>query len=50
MSRLLRPDPPRKMMGIDSCGMIISPVHHEEGTEKRHCLMVDPHMPAGAKL
>ena len=42
--------PPRKMMGIDSCGMIISPVHHEEGVEKLHCLMVDPHIPAGAKL
>ena len=35
--------PPRKMMGIDSCGMIISAVHHEEGVEKLHCLMVDPH-------
>ena len=42
--------PPRKMMGIDSCGMIISAVHHEEGEEKLHCLMVDPHIPAGAKL
>ena len=42
--------PPRKMMGIDSCGMIISAVHHEEGVEKLHCLMVDPHIPAGAKL
>ena len=42
--------PPRKMMGIDSCGMIISAVHHEEGAEKLHCLMVDPHIPAGAKL
>lgn len=42
--------PPRKMMGIDSCGMIISAVHHEEGVEKLHCLMVDPHILAGAKL
>ena len=42
--------PPRKMMGIDSEGMIISAVHHEEGVEKLHCLMVDPHIPAGAKL
>ena len=42
--------PPRKMMGIDSCGMIISAVHHEEGVEKLHCLMVDDHIPAGAKL
>ena len=42
--------PPRKMMGIDSCGMIISAVHHEEGEEKLHCLMVDDHIPAGAKL
>ncbi len=42
--------PPRKMMGIDSCGMIISAVHQEEGVEKLHCLMVDPHIPAGAKL
>ena len=42
--------PPRKMMGIDSCGMIISAVHHEEGQERLHCLMVDPHIPAGAKL
>ena len=42
--------PPRKMMGIDSCGMIISAVHHEEGVEKLHCLMVDPHIPADAKL
>ena len=40
----------RKMMGIDSCGMIISAVHHEEGVEKLHCLMVDDHIPAGAKL
>ncbi len=42
--------PPRKMMGIDSCGMLISAVHHEEGTEKLHLLMVDDHIPAGAKL
>lgn len=42
--------PPRKMMGIDSCGMIISAIHHEDGVEKLHCLMVDPHIPAGAKL
>ena len=42
--------PPRKMMGIDSCGLIISAIHHEEGVEKLHCLMVDDHIPAGAKL
>ena len=42
--------PARKMMGIDSEGMIISAVHHEAGAEKLHCLMVDPHIPAGAKL
>ncbi len=42
--------PPRKMMGIDSCGMLISAVHHEAGEEKLHLLMVDPHIPAGAKL
>ena len=42
--------PPRSMMGIDSCGMLISAVHHEEGSEKLHLLMVDPHIPAGAKL
>ena len=42
--------PPRKMMGIESCGMIISAVHHEAGVEKLHCLMVDDHIPAGAKL
>ncbi|WP_294496770.1 lysine--tRNA ligase [uncultured Gemmiger sp.] len=42
--------PPRKMMGIDSCGMLISAVHHEEGEEKLHLLMVDDHIPAGAKL
>ena len=42
--------PPRPMMGIDSCGMLISAVHHEEGEEKPHLLMVDDHIPAGAKL
>ena len=42
--------PPRLMMGIDSCGMLISAVHHENGEEKLHLLMVDPHIPAGAKL
>ena len=42
--------PPRKMMGIDSCGMLISAVHNEEGKEKLHLLMVDDHIPAGAKL
>ena len=42
--------PPRAMMGIDSCGMLISAVHSEEGEEKLHLLMVDPHIPAGAKL
>ena len=42
--------PPRKMMGIDSCGMLISAVHHEEGEERLHLLMVDPRIPAGAKL
>ena len=42
--------PPRKMMGIDSCGMLISAVHHEEGEEKLHLLMLDPHIPAGAKM
>ena len=42
--------PPRKMMGIDSCGMLISAVHHEGDAEKLHLLMVDPHIPAGAKL
>ena len=41
--------PPRPMMGIDSCGMLISAVHHEEGAEKLHLLMLDPHIPAGAK-
>ena len=42
--------PPRPMMGIDSCGMLISAVHHEGGEGKLHLLMVDPHIPAGAKL
>ena len=42
--------PPRPMMGIDSCGILISAVHHEEGVEKLHLLMVDDHIPAGAKL
>ena len=42
--------PPRPMMGIDSCGMLISAVHHEDGQEKLNLLMVDPHIPAGAKL
>ena len=42
--------PPRKMMGIDSCGMLISAVHNEEGEERLHLLMVDDHIPAGAKL
>ena len=42
--------PPRPMMGIDSCGMLISAVHHENDEEKLHLLMVDPHIPAGAKL
>ncbi len=42
--------PPRKMMGIDSCGMIISAVHSEEGAEKLHVLMLDNHIPAGAKM
>ena len=42
--------PPRAMMGIDSCGMLISAVHHEAGEEKLHLLMVDEHIPAGAKL
>ena len=42
--------PPRAMMGIDSCGMLISAVHHENGEEKLHLLIVDPHIPAGAKL
>ena len=42
--------PPRPMMGIDSCGMLISAIHHEEGEEKLHLLMVDDHIPPGAKL
>ena len=42
--------PPRPMMGIESCGMLLSAVHNEEGEEKLHLLMVDPHIPAGAKL
>ena len=42
--------PPRKMMGIESCGMLISAIHHENGEEKLHLLMLDPHIPAGAKM
>ena len=42
--------PPRPMMGIDSCGMLISAVHHEEEAEKLHLLMLDPHIPDGAKM
>ena len=42
--------PPRPMMGIESCGMLISAIHYEEGEEKLHLLMVDDHIPAGAKL
>lgn len=42
--------PPRKMMGIDSCGMLISAIHNEDGEEKLHLLMVDDSIPAGAKL
>ena len=42
--------PPRAMMGIDSCGMLLSAIHEEEGEEKPHLLMVDDHIPAGAKL
>ena len=42
--------PPRAMMGIDSCGMLLSTIHEEEGEEKLHILMVDDHIPAGAKL
>ena len=42
--------PPRKMMGIDSCGLLISAVHHEKGEEKLHLLMLDDHIPAGAKV
>lgn len=42
--------PPRAMMGIDSCGMLLSAVHKEDGEEKLHLLLVDDHIPAGAKL
>ena len=42
--------PPRPMMGIDSSGVLISPVHHEEGAEKLHPLILDPHTPAGEKM
>ena len=42
--------PPRAMMGIESCGMLISAVHTEEGEEKLHLLQLDPHIPAGAKM
>ena len=42
--------PPRKMMGIDSCGMLISATHSVNGEERLNLLMVDPHIPAGAKL
>ena len=42
--------PPRPMMGIESCGMLLSAIHHEDNEEKLHLLMVDPHIPAGAKL
>ena len=42
--------PPRAMMGGESCGMLLSAIHMEEGAEKLHLLMVDPHIPAGAKL
>lgn len=42
--------PPRPMMGIESCGMLLSAIHHEEGEEKLHLLMVDSAIPAGAKL
>ena len=42
--------PPRPMMGIESCGTLISAVHHEEGAEKLHLPMLDPHIPAGAKM
>lgn len=42
--------PPRAMMGVESCGMLLSAIHSEEGAEKLHLLMVDPHIPAGAKL
>ena len=42
--------PPRPMMGIESCGMLISAVHHENGEEKLHLIMLDNHIPAGAKM
>ena len=42
--------PPRPIMGIESCGMLISAVHHENGEEKLHLLMLDDHIPAGAKM
>ena len=42
--------PPRAMMGIESCGMLLSAVHKEGGEERLHLLMLDPHIPAGAKL
>ena len=42
--------PPRAMMGIESCGMLLSAVHHENGEERLNLLMLDPHIPAGAKL
>jgi len=42
--------PPRPMMGIDSCGMLISAVHNENGEERLHLIMLDPHIPAGAKM
>ena len=42
--------PPRKMMGIDSCGMLISAIHEEEGEEKLNLIQLDPHIPAGAKM
>ena len=42
--------PPRKMMGIDSCGMLISAIHHEEGQERLNFLLLDDRIPAGAKL
>ena len=42
--------PPRPMMGMESCGMLLSATHQEDGEEKLHLIMVDPHIPAGAKL
>ena len=42
--------PPRPMMGVESCGMLISAIHSEEGEEKLHLLMLDNHIPAGAKM